>query len=319
MVQLIRFDWAVKKLLRNKANFGVLEGFMSELLGFDVKIEQILESESNKQYKEDKFNRVDILVRTEQGELMLIEIQNEAETDYFHRILYGSSKLITEYIKEGEGYTSVKKVVSISILYFRLGQGKDYIYEYDGKFVGRHLKDTLYPNAWQKDKFGIKEVADIFPKYYILKVNNFDDIAKDTLDEWIYFLKNSEVPVSFKAKGLQEAAEKLKADQLSVEDRKEYEKYRESRWIEKDVLETAEKKGFGKGFGTGFGTGFDKGFDKGAFQKSIEIAKKSIAKGFDNETIIDLTGLSVAQIEDLRVGKTITIHVDASPDVEMEE
>ena len=45
--KLIWFDWAVKKLLRNKANFGVLEGFLSELLYDDIKIERILESESN--------------------------------------------------------------------------------------------------------------------------------------------------------------------------------------------------------------------------------------------------------------------------------
>ena len=29
--QLISFDWAIKRLLRNKANFGILEGFMSLL------------------------------------------------------------------------------------------------------------------------------------------------------------------------------------------------------------------------------------------------------------------------------------------------
>ena len=29
---LVSFDWAVKRLLRNKANFGILEGFLSELL-----------------------------------------------------------------------------------------------------------------------------------------------------------------------------------------------------------------------------------------------------------------------------------------------
>ena len=48
--KLIRFDWAVKKILRHKANFGILAGFLSELLMFDVTIETILESEGNKQY-----------------------------------------------------------------------------------------------------------------------------------------------------------------------------------------------------------------------------------------------------------------------------
>ncbi len=285
MANLIRFDWAVKKLLRDKANFGVLEGFLAELLGFDVKIEEILESEANKQHKDDKYNRVDMLVRSESGELMLIEIQNEAETDYFHRILYGTSKLITEHIKEGEGYASIKKAISISILYFRLGQGADYVYEYEGKFVGRHLKDTLKPNSWQKGKFGIKGISDIFPKYYILKVNNFDDIAKDTLDEWIYFLKNSEVPKNYTAKGLKEASEKLQIDKLSETDRKAYQRFKENRWIEKDVWETAE--------------------NKGALKNSIKVAKNALKKGFDNQIIIDLTSLSVEQIEILRAGGEI--------------
>ena len=47
MKNLIRFDWAVKRLLRNKANLGILEGFLSELIGEDIKIESILESESS--------------------------------------------------------------------------------------------------------------------------------------------------------------------------------------------------------------------------------------------------------------------------------
>ena len=34
----IRFDWAVKRLLRNKANFGVLEGFLTVLLGEPLQI-----------------------------------------------------------------------------------------------------------------------------------------------------------------------------------------------------------------------------------------------------------------------------------------
>ena len=45
----IRFDWAVKRLLRQKANFDVLEGFLTVLLGEEVKIIELLESESNQQ------------------------------------------------------------------------------------------------------------------------------------------------------------------------------------------------------------------------------------------------------------------------------
>ena len=49
MKQLVRFDWAMKRLLRQKDNFVILEGFLSELLGEDILIRNILESESNKE------------------------------------------------------------------------------------------------------------------------------------------------------------------------------------------------------------------------------------------------------------------------------
>ena len=62
---LIRFDWAIKRLLRNKADFSVLEGFLSELLKDEISIQTILESESNQRIDSDKFNRVDILVKTQ--------------------------------------------------------------------------------------------------------------------------------------------------------------------------------------------------------------------------------------------------------------
>ncbi|MCC7224197.1 MAG: PD-(D/E)XK nuclease family transposase, partial [Chitinophagales bacterium] len=81
--KLIRFDWAVKKLLRNKANFVVLEGFLSELLFDDIKIQRILESESNQETDEDKYNRVDILTQNSKNELIIVEIQNTYEIDYF--------------------------------------------------------------------------------------------------------------------------------------------------------------------------------------------------------------------------------------------
>ena len=59
----IRFDWAVKRLLRNKANFGVLEGFLTVLLNEPIRIVEILESEGNQQCENEKFNRVDIKAR----------------------------------------------------------------------------------------------------------------------------------------------------------------------------------------------------------------------------------------------------------------
>ena len=80
--KLITFDWAIKRLLRSKANFGILEGFLSELLKEDITILDVLESESNKETKVDKFNRVDLKVRNSKQEIIIIEIQYDREFDY---------------------------------------------------------------------------------------------------------------------------------------------------------------------------------------------------------------------------------------------
>ena len=124
----IRFDWAVKRLLRHKANFGVLEGFLTVLIGDDIHIVEILESEGNQQTEEDKFNRVDIKALNSKNEIVIIEIQNTRELYYLERILYGVAKAITEHISLGETYYKVKKIYSISILYFDIGYGTDYLY-----------------------------------------------------------------------------------------------------------------------------------------------------------------------------------------------
>src|ERR1700722_18876148 len=104
MKQLVRFDWAIKNLLRDKADYDVLEGFLSELLERDIRIENILESESNRNTTDNKANRVDLLVKVDNKEFIIIEVQCERESDYFSRILYGASKIITEHIKKGDLY-----------------------------------------------------------------------------------------------------------------------------------------------------------------------------------------------------------------------
>ena len=105
---LVRFDWAVKRLLRNKSNFVVLEGFLSTLLGQEIRIVKMLESESNKDSVDDKFNRVDIKARNSKDEIIIVEIQNTRELYYLERILYGVAKAITEHISLGERYYAVK-------------------------------------------------------------------------------------------------------------------------------------------------------------------------------------------------------------------
>jgi len=225
-MKLIRFDWAMKRMLRDKANFVVLEGFLSVLLGEKIKIKTILSSEGNKEDEDDKYNDVDILVQDEKEKYIIIEVQNTKQHDYFHRILYGASKVITEYIDEGEAYKNVKKVIYITIAYFDLGQGKDYVYHGTTTFKGIDEGDILNLSRKQKELYGKLKTYEIYPEYWIIKAGLFDEEkVNDKLDEWIYFLKTGEVLEDFTADGLPEAKVKLDKMKLSPEEREKYEAY----------------------------------------------------------------------------------------------
>ena len=285
MKNLIRFDWAVKRLLRNKANFAILEGFLSELIGDDIKIESILEGESNKEDKYQKFNRLDVLVQNSKGELIIIEIQNNQEHDYLLRILFGASILLVNNIDEGMDYAQIKKIISVNIVYFDLGQGNDYVYHGTTEFEGIHNHDILKLSKDQENLYHTGIISKIYPEYYVIKVNQFNDIAKDTLDEWIYFLKKDEIKDEFKAKGLKEAKRQLDIMKLSEEERKEYERYIEQQRYERSLILSNYKVGE----------------IDGELRKAFEIASKCLKKGINVEEIADLTGLSIVDIQKLTV------------------
>ena len=291
----VRFDWAVKRLLRDKANFGILEGFLSELLKEDITIKNVLESESNADSYEAKFNRVDLLVENQKGELIIIEIQNSYEVDYFLRILFSISKTIVEHIKLGENYSKIKKVISVNIIYFDLGKGEECVYKGAMSFMGRHESDILLLTNKQKAFFNKEKVSDIYPEIYLIKVNNFNDLAKDTLDEWIYFFKNSEIKKEFKAKGLQQAGKELQIISLSEEKRRNYDKYIEDLMTESSIIEgnqfIARKEGIEEGMKEGRNEGLKEG--------NLTTAKKMKVDGLPIKNIIKYTGLSEQEILNL--------------------
>ena len=289
-MKLIRFDWAMKRMLRDKANFVVLEGFLSVLLGEKIKIKTILSSESNKEDEDDKYNDVDILVQNTKDEHIIVEVQNTKQYDYFHRILFGASKVITEYIDEGEAYENVKKVISITIAYFDLGQGKDYVYHGTTQFKGIHHGDILNLSQKQKSLYKKSKVHEIYPEYWIIKAGLFDEEkVNDKLDEWIFFLKTGEVEEDFTADGLPEAKVKLDRLKLTPEERKAYDEYVErvrklaSKQLTemedvKDLLKETEERKDVKAI-LGF---FDNGVSTTIIASSLNILEKKVKYVIEN-------------------------------------
>ena len=243
----IRFDWAIKRLLRQKANFGVLEGFLTVLLGEEVKIIELLESESNQQTSDDKFNRVDIKARNSKNEIIIVEIQNTRELYYLERILYGVAKAITEHISLGERYYEVKKIYSISILYFDIGKGNDYLYHGQNIFTGVHTGDRLEVTTKEKDALVHKLPAEVFPEYFLIRVNEFNKAAVTPLEEWIEYLKTGCIRADTKVPGLEEAREKLIYYNMPKEERHAYDEHLSAMMIQNDVLDGAKLEGLIEG------------------------------------------------------------------------
>jgi predicted transposase/invertase (TIGR01784 family) len=298
MRNTIRFDWAIKRLLRNKANFGILEGFLSELLGDDIKIENILESESNKQTADNKANRVDLLVQNTKGELIIIEVQSDYMQDYLLRMLFGAAKLVVDNMDAGMLYGKIKKIISVNIVYFDLGHGEDYIYHGATCFTGINKKDILNLSRQEQIVYHTGQIGKIYPEYYIIKVNQFDNIAKNTLDEWVNFLKNEEVKEGSKAKGLTEAKEKLTTLKLTEEERKEYERYIANWRDNESVIVSNYLAGELKGEANKEKYAEEKVKEKEK-QTKIEMARKCLAEGMSLAITSRLTGFTEDEIRKL--------------------
>lgn len=308
----IRFDWAIKRLLRQKANFDVLEGFLTVFIGEEVKIVEILESEGNQQTQDDKFNRVDIKARNSKGEIILVEVQNTSELYYLERILYGVAKAITEHIHLGDTYKEVKKVYSISILYFDIGKGADYLYVGQNKFIGVHTNDQLVITAKEKGVLVQKSPAEIFPEYILVRVNEFDKVAVTPLEEWVAYLKSGVIKENTTAPGLQEARKKLQYYSMTDAERYAYDEHLNAVMIQNDVLGNAREEGLAEGRAEGLtqgraegltqgrAEGLTQGRAEGRAEAKKDIVKSMLSNGLSVEQAAKYSGLTVEEVESIK-------------------
>ncbi len=251
--KVIRFDWAIKNMLRAKSNFDILEGFLSALLKERVTVVQLLESESNQERERQKYNRVDIMIRAADGRHMIIEVQTESERDYLERLMFGTSKIIVDNMELGRPFGEIRKVISVSILYFNLGRGDDYLFHGSTKFTGVHTGKPLklrkrYQISGDKHAFRIWDVEkELFPEYYLINVERFGNDVRSDLDEWIYMLKNERVPEEFSSHNIDRAREKLSLLRMGDAERRSYEKYIIAMVSERDMFDTAWEEGVMEG------------------------------------------------------------------------
>jgi len=311
---IISFDYAIKDILRDKANFDVLSGFLTELLEKPVNVQEILESEGDAKSKDDKVNRLDLKAKIDDGELAVFEIQYFDQVDFLGKILFNACKAVVEQIASG-GLFDIKKVYSINIAYYNIGAVNEYVFIASlSEFKGIHFDEAI-PFSQHLDPLSAVS-KEIHPEYFLILPNKFDEKIRDEygnvvsdiftegtadkFDEWVYVLKNSVVKSNFTAKGIQEASEKLDVLKMTPQQRAVYERDRIIDMSQKSQIYTAELKGRIQGESIGLEKGEVIGLEKGkviGLQKEREEAViRGHNKGHSIDTIAEFTNLTSDQI-----------------------
>ena len=214
---------------------------------------------------------------------------------------------MTEHIELGQNYDMVKKIYSISILYFDLGHGNDYVYHGQTHFIGVHTGDELQVSTKERGVIESKSPSEIYPEYYLIRVNEFNKVAITPLEEWVNYLKTGVIRPDTQTPGLAEAREKLQYYNMSLEERHAYEKHIDAIMIQNDVLNTARlegleegrEKGRAEGRIEGRAEGRAEGLAEGERRKQKEVARNLKANGVAIEIIEQATGLSLEDINNL--------------------
>ena len=114
-------------------------------------------------------------------------------------------------------------------------------------------------------------------------MNEFNQVAKTPLEEWVKYLKTGIIDPDTTAPGLPEAREKLRYYDMSPEERHEYDEHVNAIMIQNDVLNTAKLEGRAEGRAEG----------------KLEYAKNLKQLGVSIDIIAQATGLSREDIDKL--------------------
>lgn len=284
---LISFDFAIKYLLKNKGDYDIIEGFISALFASQgyppIKINALLDTESNKETLELKKSIADLVVEDEEGNKYIVEIERSYTPHFIHKACFNSSRLVVDGIYGNQDYTTIKKIFHISLLYFSTKEMLKPIYH--GKTIV-HEVDTKHPVDVRIANEGlvIFNTPNVFPEYFFISVPMFDDVINSEIDEWLYVMKHSDIKQSFKSPYMAKVAERLAVIKMSAAERNEYIYYQKQSVHSQDILQAAETKGKAEG----------------RFKEKVEIALNLLRQNLPLDVISSATGLSHDELNELK-------------------
>ena len=285
---LVSFDYAIKYLLKDKGDYGIVEGFISALLktkGYkDIKIVALLETESNKEDSKSKRSLADLIVEDEDHHKYIIEIERNVKDSFIHKACFNTSRLIVDNLAQREDYTQIIKIFHISLLYFPIGNGNGAIYH--GKTIIHEIEtnEKLSVHIKNQETGEVFDATDILPEYFYISVPLFNDRLEKEIDDWLHVMKYDEVPKNYHSPYMVQVAEKLSILKMTPEERANYSYYKKKLYNDRDELQAAEARGK----------------SEENIRVKIEIAKSLLSQNIDINTISTATGLSVEKINELK-------------------
>jgi len=285
---LVSFDYAIKYLLKDKGDYGIVEGFISALLktkGYkDVKIVALLETESNKEDSKSKRSLADLIVEDEDHHKYIIEIERNVKDSFIHKACFNTSRLIVDNLAQREDYTQIIKIFHISLLYFPIGNGNGAIYH--GKTIIHEIEtnEKLSVHIKNQETGEVFDATDILPEYFYISVPLFNDRLEKEIDDWLHVMKYDEVPKNYHSPYMVQVAEKLSILKMTPEERANYSYYQKKLYNDRDELQAAEARGEA--------IGEARGIEKTA----INMLKQNL----DFKLISSITGFSIDELLKLK-------------------
>lgn len=308
-------DFGFKKIFGEEASKPLLLDFLNSLLPENDKIAK-LSFKNNEQIGRSEYDRkavYNIYCENQKGEKFIVELQKAKQNYFIERTIYYSTFPIQEQAEKGFWNYNLKAVYCIGILDFTFD---DYENEPEKSEVIHTIKLKNQNGKTFYDKL----------TYIYLEMPNFkmeESELSTRIEQWLYFIKHLEdfqsIPKIFKDKIFIKAFQKAEIAKYNDAEFNNYQNslkiFRDNKAVFDYAMETAtslareagleEGREIGKLIGELEGEikgkikGEIKGELKGELKANKLTAKKLKDKGFDVETIIEITGLTRDEIEKL--------------------
>ena len=267
-------DIIFKESFANQHNRKALEVLLEMFLGLDKgslsgKLKVQYESYLEKSHIHEKSSRGDIVIECEDMTINL-EAYTRFDDNSLNKSMYYVMKIYVGYLHVGDFYQDIGKTIQIN-------------------FVDKatmELGNEAITSFYLTSEYDLN--VKLIPEKFCIKIVQIDKIRElgyneNDLIKWLRFIA---------AKGYEERKIIAEGDELLMEF---------NEWINKYVNDEETKELLAKWSDyIAENKGYEEGIEDGRKDEKIEIAKKMLSKGNNIEDIIDLTGLSIEEIEKLR-------------------